>query len=281
MKKMSMLILEKTSSSAQFQKIPFMYFISMRDRYVNNITHEQVRRIVTNLFSYAILFEVSTERKSKNDIERSVMEFFGGEEQLQELVRKTKDMRNRQIEKFAMIQEGNKLEKLAALYSLMDFYDVNRGIINNYYSKENGYNLEHLVVNDNNTIEWIVGEEKRIIRLDDEQAKKRKKRTINYVLINKTLNGDLESFDIITKIQKILEWHEARNFAIPVHVKVIFDAIQATEGYNELVTLKNNGVLDVDIIKEKYAAFLDTYFETSMDARTREALSNAFRESFR
>ena len=40
-------------------------------------------------------------------------------------------------------------------------------------------------------------------QLDDEESRKRKKRTINYILINDTLNGELESFDIITKIDGV------------------------------------------------------------------------------
>lgn len=281
MKKMSRQILEMTSSKAQFQKIPFMYFISMRDKYVNDISHEQVRRIVTNLYCYAILFEISSDRKSKEVIDKTVIEYFKSEDELQALVRITKALRDKYINNFSMLEDGNRLEKLADIYSLMDFYDIQKGIINNYYSLENEYNLEHLVVNDNNKVQWLVNDQRITIQLDDEESRKRKKRTINYILINDTLNGELESFDIITKIEKIREWHRSRNIEIPKHVNTIIEIIEGLEEFEALVNLKENGVMETDVVKTQYTKFLDKYFDTFTENNTLDSLKSTFKASFR
>lgn len=262
--KMSKVLLECVSSTAQYQKIPFMYFISMRDKYKNIITHDQTKRIVSNLYAYAILFALSSERKSKADMDRTVIEYFKTEEPLQRLVDITKELRKGKVDSFFMISNGNKFERLADVYTIMDFYDVSRGILQNYYSREKNYNLEHLIQNDNNSIEWVVDGEIKFTFVEDKvKARERKKKTINYVLLNENLNGTLKSFDIVTKVEKIKEWHTEYRIQMPTHLATVISDIEGLITYQNLVSLKENASASEDDVKEKYHEFFEEYYEAS------------------
>ena len=279
--KMSQVLLECTSSTAQYQKIPFMYFISMRDKYKNDITHDQTKRIVSNLYTYATLFALSPDRKSKADMDRTVIEYFKTGEPITKLVEITKELRKEKVNSFHMISNGNKFEKLADIYTIMDFYDVSKGILQSYYSREEKYNLEHLIQNDNDSVEWVVGEKIQFtFNQDKVKARERKKKTINYVLINEDLNGSLRSFDIVTKVEMIKEWHNENNMKMPVHLSIFIDCIKKLETYQELVSLKNSGSTDEEEIIRKYRDFFEAYYDSTYEQELLTLLTKALQKSF-
>ena len=281
MRTMSTVLLECVSSVAQYQKVPFLYFIAMRDRYKNEITHDQTKRILSNLFTYAILFTLSSERKSKSDMDRTVINYFSGEEPLQELVNITKVLRKNKVDEFSMISNGNKFEKLADVYSIMDFYTSAQGLLSNYYSSDNQYNLEHLVQNDNDSVEWLLDENVLFtFKADKNESRDRKKKTINYVLINEDLNGSLRSYDIVTKIKKIKEWHERNQIDLPSHLDIIISSIESIEAYRQLVELKDSHSTNQNEIKQKYQDFWVAYFDSINEGMILNALSAGLKNSF-
>lgn len=281
MRKMSTVLLECVSSVAQYQKVPFLYFIAMRDRYKNEITHEQTKRILSNLFTYAILFTLSSERKSKADMDRTVINYFSGEEPIQELVSITKTLRKNKVDEFSMISNGNKFEKLADVYSIMDFYSARQGLLTDYYSFENRYNLEHLVQNDNDSVEWLLdGNVIFKFKVEKNESRDRKKKTINYVLINEDLNGSLRSYDIVTKIKKIREWHEKNQIVLLRHLDIIISSIEAMDEYRQLVRLKNICSTDQNTIKQKYQEFWIAYFDSANEEMILQKLSSELKNSF-
>jgi len=281
MRTMSTVLLECVSSVAQYQKVPFLYFIAMRDRYKNEITHDQTKRILSNLFTYAILFTLSSERKSKADMDRTVINYFSGDGPLQELVNITKTLRKNKVDEFSMISNGNKFEKLADVYSIMDFYTSAQGLLSNYYSSDNQYNLEHLVQNDNDSVEWLLDENVLFtFKADKNESRDRKKRTINYVLINEDLNGSLRSYDIVTKINKIKEWHERNQIDLPSHLDIIISSIESIEEYRQLVELKDSHSTDQNEIKQKYQDFWEAYFDSINEGKILNALSTGLKNSF-
>lgn len=281
MRKMSTVLLECVSSVAQYQKVPFLYFIAMRDRYKNEITHEQTKRILSNLFTYAILFTLSSERKSKADMDRTVINYFSEEEPIQELVSITKTLRKNKVDEFSMISNGNKFEKLADVYSIMDFYSARQGLLTDYYSFENRYNLEHLVQNDNDSVEWLLdGNVIFKFKVEKNESRDRKKKTINYVLINEDLNGSLRSYDIVTKIKKIREWHEKNQIVLPRHLDIIISSIEAMDEYMQLVRLKNICSTDQNMIKQKYQEFWIAYFDSANEEMILQKLSSELKNSF-
>ena len=279
--KMSQVLLECASSTAQYQKIPFMYFISMRDKYKNDITHDQTKRIVSNLYTYATLFALSPDRKSKADMDRTVIEYFKTGGPITKLVEITKELRKEKVNSFYMISNGNKFEKLADIYTIMDFYDVSKGILQSYYSREEKYNLEHLIQNDNDSVEWAVGKKIQFTFNEDKvKARERKKKTINYVLINEDLNGSLRSFDIVTKVERIKEWHNEKKMKMPVHLSIFINSIEGLETYQELVSLKNSGSTDEEEIISKYREFFEAYYDSSYEQELLTLLTKALQKSF-
>ena len=282
MKRMSRILLECVSSVAQYQKVPFLYFIAMRDAYKDSITHEQTKRILSNLFTYAILFILSSERKSKADMDRNVISYFSTEEPLQKLVEITKNLRKSKVDEFLMIANGNKMEKLADVYSIMDFYSSAKGLLQDYYSSENNYSLEHLIQNDNDSVEWLIDEDNVCtFKEEKNRAKARKKKTINYVLINEELNGSIRSYDIVSKIEIIKQWHNTKSLEMPNHLRIIIKSAEGLEEYKTLATLKESRCSDLKEIQTKYQEFWASYFSVSNEAKILSELSEALRVSFR
>ena len=180
-----------------------------------------------------------------------------------------------------MISNGNKFEKLADVYSIMDFYTSAQGLLSNYYSSDNQYNLEHLVQNDNDSVEWLLDENVLFtFKADKNESRDRKKKTINYVLINEDLNASLRSYDIVTKIKKIKEWHERNQIDLPSHLDIIISSIESIEAYRQLVELKDSHSTNQNEIKQKYQDFWVAYFDSINEGMILNALSAGLKNSF-
>lgn len=147
--------------------------------------------------------------------------------------------------------------------------------------EEEKYNLEHLIQNDNDSVEWVVGEKIQFtFNQDKVKARERKKKTINYVLINEDLNGSLRSFDIVTKVEMIKEWHNENNMKMPVHLSIFIDCIKKLETYQELVSLKNSGSTDEEEIIRKYRDFFEAYYDSTYEQELLTLLTKALQKSF-
>lgn len=176
---------------------------------------------------------------------------------------------------------GTNLKSLQIFIQLWIFYDVSKGILQSYYSREAKYNLEHLIQNDNDSVEWVVGKKIQFTFNEDKaKARERKKRTINYVLINEDLNGSLRSFDIVTKVESIKEWHNEKKMKMPVHLSIFINCIEGLETYQKLVSLKNSGSTDEEEIISKYHEFFESYFDSSYEQELLTLLTEALQNRF-
>lgn len=87
----------------------------------------------------------------------------------------------------------------------------------------------------------------------------RKKKLINYLIVEQKLNNDiLLDFDVIKKIELISDYY---GNATPKHVGIITAHIENMESYKELKKLKNEeDEKEVENIRNCYNSFLDEYF---------------------
>jgi len=262
LKKMSLEILD--SSKAQYQKLPLMYFIY---RVAENsilqaeIRHDLFKRIITNLYIYSSLFIIRGGRKSKQDIDHTVRDALNqSEQQIDKVVQAVKQLRVEQVEEFSFMANA-KYEDISFIYSVIDLYVSNSNWLPQVYSRDIGFNLEHLVIPDNRArkICWYDGAQSFEIYLERDVVLANKKKTVNFLVLDENLNGNLESYDIITKISMISEWYEARDIHIPQHIAVFIQNIESLQEYQNLCALKVNRS-DQETIKVTYVSFLNVYF---------------------
>lgn len=272
------------STAAQYQKLPLLYFIySLRKsvEVVNSITHEQFRKVISNLYIYMMLFIMGDAKKSKKEIDYTIKEAMDGEDKINRVLVAAKELRNKKLAEFSL-PENLGSDKIAFICSVIDNYVSNQNWLKEIYSNEIGYTLEHFIVPDNRNrrIRWKDGNDTFEFELSIETVKAYKKKTINYLMIDGELNESLEHDDIVSKIHDIKSWFQSRNVNLPNHVSMTIDYIENLPQYEELVRLKG-GNYSQETIKEKYYNFLISYFESEngMLKKVQEKFIGSFRNS--
>jgi len=269
-----------------YQELPFWYLIynmTRDDSLRQEIRHDNLRRIITNLYIYASLFSLSSEKKSKEVIDHSLRDAArGSENRIANIVSAAKVLRSSAVEEYKP-NPGAKFDELATIYSITDNYESNTNWISWVYSREMNFNLEHLVIPDQRAakIRWWVDETRHFnIEVNADFAKANKKKTCNLLVIDHDLNESLENYDIVKKIEMIQIWHSARGLSIPKHIGVFFSIIQAMPEYQMLQLHKNNGASE-DVVRSTYQTFLDAYFTEEKENTVLLNLREQFRTAFR
>ncbi|WP_243121271.1 AAA family ATPase [Dorea longicatena] len=110
----------------------------------------------------------------------------------------------------------------------------------------------------NAKIKWLTKDEESI-EISFTGQSERKKKLINYLIVEQKLNNDiLLDFDVIKKIELISDYY---GNATPKHVGIITAHIENMESYKELKKLKNEeDEKEVENIRNCYNSFLDEYF---------------------
>lgn len=272
-------------TKAQYQKLPVMYLIyrlKTDENLKNTISHLQFRSIITNLYIYATLFIYSTDKKSKNSIDQTIKERVDAiPVNYSEIVSAAKDLRRAQLDKFSYSLSRNGFEWLSFVYSIMDYYLASQNNLSSVYRRENGFNLEHFIIPDNKQrrITWNDGINSFDFSLDKGFVSKNKKLSINYIILNSTLNEELGHWDIVSKIIKINEWYDARRQTIPNHIRVFIQHIQSMAEYQTLVQLKGN-ITNHEELKREYQRFLDAFFDTEHTNTLVSRITDEFKSVF-
>lgn len=282
----AMCIHQLTYSGSIYQKIPLMclvYVLSHDVNISNALSYDKFRRIVSNLYIYSVLFLLSGGRKSKGILDNTVYKAFTETAPFDEKVvlEASKNLRANNVREFAMPDNLHTFEILANLYSIMDSFDCNAGWVKSVYSRESNHNLEHFIAPDNRgaLIEWHENGDIQSIQLDKETVKHIKKLTINYLIIDETLNENMRSYDVVQKIDMIRLWFANRNASLPKHIEVILGHIERLQSYQALKALKGTNA-EKDVIEKKYSTFLAEFSSDSPSALLLASLSDAFKKAF-
>ena len=279
---LSILMLQKPL----YQKLPFLYFVynMSKDEYLRQeIRHDSLRRIITNLYIYSSLFALNSEKKSKSVIDHSLRDAARGtENRVANIVSASKHLRSSLAEEYTP-NPCAKFDELATIYTITDNYNSNTNWIPAVYSHETNFNLEHFLIPDQRAakIRWYIDDAQYFnIPIDIEFAKKNKRKTCNLLIIDHDLNESLDNYDIVKKIEMIQSWHAARGLALPAHVNTVFSFIQEMPEYRILQQHKNNGI-DENIIRIDYQSFLQSYFEEERGDSLLSKLKEQFQAAFR
>ena len=269
-------------NTAQYQKLPFMYFIYVlrkNKEIVKTMSHDQFRKIITNLYIYMMLFIMGGAKKSKGSIDHTVREAMSEKDSINEVILAAKELRIQKVNEFSL-GDNLKFDRLSFVCSVIDGYKANNNWIKQIYSHESGYTLEHFIIPDNRggRISWQDGNKSFSFTLPPNIVKEHKKKTINYLVMDKNLNESLEHDDIVSKIDKIKSWYEVRGTGMPVHIFKIIGCIEAMPMYQRLRDGKGNGCTQEEI-ETLYTGFVQEYFEVENEG-IKERLEKEFVHSF-
>lgn len=258
------LLYSMETKSAQYQKVPLNWFIySVKDKSNNmNILMKDFMTITANLYIYSFLFTLSPSKKSKKNIDHSLYNVLNEDVDIKQIINIVKELRKKQVENVQIPENCRSFDVLSNLYTIMDCFKVKENRFDVTYHNHGGqlYTLEHFIVPDNRNakIKWLTKDEESI-EISFTGQSERKKKLINYLIVEQKLNNDiLLDFDVIKKIELISDYY---GNATPKHVGIITAHIENMESYKELKKLKNEeDEKEVENIRNCYNFFLDEYF---------------------
>ncbi len=269
------------NKSAQYQKLPFMLFISflsLSDKLKNSFTHLNFRKALLNLYVYASIFSYTGGRKSKKDIDRSVYNALASGS-VDNVIEATKILRTDKVNTFEL-SENIRKDELLFVYTISDYYVSNNTWIKQTYVGNDSYTPEHFIIPDKRDTSIIWKNCEKEIKISLKDKLEYKKKTINYLIIDKGLNESMLCYDIITKIEMIKEWYKNRNLNMPKHISIVINTIEKMQQYKNLKKLKDEQVTDENNIKTIYIEFLESYFGHESEKILRSKLTEAFRSAF-
>lgn len=211
---------------------------------------------------YSFLFTLSPSKKSKKNIDHSLYNVLNEDVDIKQIINIVKELRKKQVENVQIPENCRSFDVLSNLYTIMDCFKVKENRFDVTYHNHGGqlYTLEHFIVPDNRNakIKWLTKDEESI-EISFTGQSERKKKLINYLIVEQKLNNDiLLDFDVIKKIELISDYY---GNATPKHVGIITAHIENMESYKELKKLKNEeDEKEVENIRNCYNSFLDEYF---------------------
>lgn len=271
-------------NGAIYQKMPLLYLVfklKNNTEIVDQINHKDFRKIITNLYIYMNLFVLSGARKSKKELDQTIRSAFDETAVIETIISAAKHLRVDKVQEFT-IKQSYSFEKLSFIYSVIDSYVANDNWIKTIYSRENHHNLEHFIIPDNRNakVRWEVDRDASFnITIPADIAKKWKKRTVNQLVIDSTLNEMLGNKDIVCKINMILDWYRNRNEQLPKHVELFVNHILSMPEYERLKEMKEIQA-DQSAVQNLYEIFLRAYFDEENSVLI-ASIERAFVDTFR
>lgn len=279
-KQLSLRMLE--SKGALYQKLPFLFFVHWILQHAqdgNKWCFDDFQKVITNLYVYTSLFVIAEARKSKSTIDHSLYDTLKKDVcSARDVVLSAKQLRKQQVDSFEFPGNLNSFRALADLYTTMDYYVSEDNRICITYFDNAKFTLEHFIVPDNKNVivRWARCAEEISIRLNS-NVKQYKKRTTNYIVLPKALNGSLMEYDIITKVEKIREYYQASG--IPRHISTVITYIEQLPEYYSLLALPSS--TKAEEVKEKYERFVYKFFSDAIDSELRAKLTDNYKSTFR
>ncbi|MCL2249231.1 MAG: DUF262 domain-containing protein [Oscillospiraceae bacterium] len=265
-----------------YQKLPF--FALIHALYKNDfgaaLTHGILKKVFTNLYVYSTLFVLRGGRKSKGDINISIMDALKGRNPIPEIDRKAKQMRNDLLQTFEF-KYNFKSTTLEFIYSIIDFYEAGQNWLTKKYTRDAGFTLEHFIIPNNRRrkVKWRAQTDFDFIISGNLNTYKRL--AYNYIILPRELNEDLGHDDIVKKIAYINEWYAKRGGTVPKHIKIFIDHIKVLDSYRVLTGYKENDKTSRENIEQSYSEFIEDYFSEENQNQLSQKLKQSFQTAFR
>lgn len=294
LKDMFKYILEHKDQYYKFPLLMLINFLKNTPTFYSDMTFDIFKSIISNYYIYSFAFINRCGKKDKSHINRTIFSLLeNGNEDIKVILNEIKKLRKENIRLYNLSEKFNK-EQFCALYTIMDNFDINTNFISKVYNDRNGYNDEHFILhnNKNYNIVWINSDDEKqkiniILKdyIDKDYLNKWRDCFANHLIIPKKLNEDiLESFDIVTKINRIENYYEIYNKGVvPRHIGIFLEYIKSFDAYKSLVELKKLDIKNADtkeVICNTYKTFIEKYFEDSMIEQQKESIQKQLLKMF-
>jgi hypothetical protein len=280
LKRMSIEILD--TNKPLYQKLPFFVLIHALHTkgFGANLTHDAFRKIITNVYIYASLFVIRGGKKSKGDIDLTIKDALSEAQPVQAIVSAAKSMRKALVDKFEF-KPNYKTEALEFVYSIIDFYNANQNWLRSKYSKDSSYTLEHFIIPNNSSkkVKWR-SQTDFDFAVSGKHTADYKKRSYNFIFLPKALNEQLEHDDVISKIHDIHAWYSTRKEALPAHIGIFIEHIEALPTYREVTKYKKTQTIPRENIESGYNNFIEEFFSEDKQLLLSAKLQRVFQKAF-
>lgn len=275
--------------NVEYSKFPFyclIYALKTNESLREKMHVRDFCQIINDLYIYMFLFAYDANNKKKEDIDYAVRDALKSSD-YENIVRSireaTGNLRKRYVKQCTMKPNIKIFKRLAFYYSIMDFYDKNKMCQTQIYLDKPGSDssdtLEHFIIPKKNGIQWKRNDGTFFkFKVDTEELKACKKCTINYLLLPKYMNGDIDNFDVVQKIADIKEGYRGKN--LPNHISIYINSIEGMPEYQELQKLKSDNEQDTSVIESKYMEFLNAYFSDDTQSKILTELAKKIKEIF-
>lgn len=295
MRQMCQKILQYTK--AQYYKFPFFMCIHQllqENSLKDNITYDELRKFITTYYVYAFLFINDSKSKNKGSIDHTILNtLYDSQKDFREKIKgiltSVKQLRKKYLNEYKQFHTFG-IENAYALYSLIDNYDSRSNFLNQLYAQPS-YNQEHLIVHKNSKMNIYWAENDNLFTfslkelLDEPDGTNNKginyrRQTSNYLILPEGLNRHLSQCDIVEKISMIKKYYQACTKGIPTHIDIFIQHIEGIATYQTLENIKGERESE-EIIKDKYKAFVETYFSDEQQRLLYQKIEAALKEAFR
>jgi hypothetical protein len=281
---------------AQYFKFPFLMllnFIKNDTTLSEALTFDSLKKIVTYLYVYSVLFVAIGGKKGKNNIDKTVINALNvgnSADRLNNVSRNAKTLMRKSVVTF-IFPESFQSDTMYAIYSIMDNYLVAENYVSGVYSTQaSRHSEEHLLIHQGQggRIDWFEGviafsqnsvnfsATVEMVIMPSQSNLQNKRNVFNLLILPQGVNGELRSYDIVTKIEIL----RGLLNSLPKHVSTVIEHIESMQSYQELRALKGTGATE-EAITAKYNAFLLDYFvvrRTELSGKMREAFQSSFRQ---
>ena len=275
--------------SVEYSKFPFyclVYALRTNESLCEKTHVRDFCQIINDLYIYMFLFAYDSGRKKKEDLDYTVRDALKSAdyENIVRLIRETTgNLRKSYVKQCTLKPDIKIFKRLAFYYSIMDFYDKNKMSQTQIYLdkpvSDSSDTLEHFIIPKKNGIQWKRSDGTFFkFKVDTEELKACKKCTINYLLLPKYMNGDIDNFDVVRKIADIKEEYRGKN--LPNHISIYIKTIEGIPEYQELQKLKSDNEQDTSVIESKYMEFLNAYFSDDNQSKILTELAKKIKEVF-
>ena len=283
--------------NVQYYKFPILMVIhhllkisELKDR----LTYENLNKFITNYYIYSFFFICGSKKKNKQSIDHTILDSLYSniknhniDNAINDLLKTVKALRIKYLSEYKQFSKID-IEKMYALYSLIDNYSAANNCVNLLYSSASSYTQEPLIIhnNKNSNITWTETDNEFIFSLKSlfnknsdtiSNLNKYKNSIANYIILPEILNGNMNQKDIVEKINMIKTHY---NKQIPKHISLIISHIETNTKYLALAKLKGQKEKE-ETIKTIYKQFIDEYFSDDSQRQLSEKLELTLKQSFR
>lgn len=246
-------------STLNIYKLPFYHYINVSILSENKMEYKIFKSFLVSYYIYAYIYTCILKVRNRECLSIDVLKAINEKEKVTEtLVDVIQEIVNDEKKYYGINTKKNNLKML---YSIIDTADSQRDGMLIQEVKLKSYldeTYEHLVVNESLKVSWL-NNDGTVFTYDQtdlyKEMKSKKEDGMNFILMPKTENNELENKDIVDKIGYL----ETTSLRRRKHIAIFIEYIKKLHSFGELKQIKIRSE-NRAVVLEKYKEFLNEYF---------------------